>query len=323
MQPPPPVVVPTPEGNAVRTAAKAIPNFGSVTQSSNVSSTNVTFDTARASFDGTNGRVTITHQDSSTTTLDTTVDSVIHDSTEFPSLIRSGYRHRQVAIKKAGSDDIYAVLGADWKSGDPTDYVGYGFWLKADNFRTPSMRIHEAGTFLDGPELRGNPIVPVSGSAIYRGKSQGYYIAEVGSNQEIPQGSRAWGEFEADATLQADFDAGTIGGFINNVTVIEDAASPGPERQMLYMNNSYSVDYVLTLEATPIGTGQFVGDTSMSSPSRQVASSSGKWGGQLSNRPVSVTDGDPRLVGGTFGGGFTEADGSRLDYIGAFGAAKQ
>ena len=88
MPPLPPVVVPTPERNAVRDSANAIPNFGSVTQSSNVNSTNVTFDTARASFDGTNGQVTITHQDSSTTTLDTTVDSIIRDSTELPSPIR-------------------------------------------------------------------------------------------------------------------------------------------------------------------------------------------------------------------------------------------
>ncbi len=297
------------------------PNFGGVNQSSNVDGTNVTTDTTRTVFNGQDVEVIVTHEGSISTTLSTETDFVLSNTGTAPSPIRPGYSHQQRTVGNIVGDDItIAVVETDWDPGNPTDYATFGYWLKVKDYSTPSPR-PQIGAFLDGPEFRGSPIVPASGSASYRGRSQGFYVGVAGSNTLIPTGSLATGEFFADATLVANFGTSMIGGTIDNIETVESAVSP--QGQVLYLNQPGTADYLLTLGNTPIGNGKFVGTTNLSSLSRSVTSSDGKWGGQSSNRPMSATEGDPRLVGGTFGGGFTEADGSQATYIGVFGATKQ
>ena len=307
--------------DAYRAAATATPNFGSVTQSSNVSGSNVTLDTATAAFDGQDVAVIVRQGDSINIGLSTETDFVLGDSGTQSSPIRAGYSHRQRTVGNIVGDDLtLAVVGTDWKTDNYGDYAAFGYWLKIEDFESTSPTA-QIGAFVDGPEFRGNPIVPLSGTATYRGRSQGAYLSVAGTNQEIPAGSVEGGDFFGDATLRADFDTSMIGGTIDNVEGYSSAVDP--QGQLLYLNYYGTSDFVLTLGNTPIGNGQFTGATSIYSPSERVTSQDGKWGGQLSNQPVSTTDSDPRAVGGTFGGGFTLEDNTEAVYIGVFGAFKQ
>ena len=305
-------------GESIRTASVATPNFGSITQSSNVDGTNVTTDTAHTTFDGQSLVVRIDHANSTSTTLNTATDVILSDTGAFPSSLRTGYLHQQRGVGQLANDDLtFALVGTDWDQANPTDYAAFGYWLRVEDVSTSSPEA-QIGAFVDASEFRGTPNVPVSGSATYRGGAQGAYAAVVGSAQGIPAGSLAAGEFYADATLRANFDASTISGVIDNIETVESAIDP--QGQLLYAGVSDSTDYVLTLAETPIGNGQFVGSTRLHNPSLPIVSQDGKWGGQFSNLPVSATDPDPRGVGGTFGGGFTAGDGSAATYIGVFGA---
>ena len=77
------------------------------------------------------------------------------------------------------------------------------------------------------------------------------------------------------------------------------------------------------LGPTPFNaSGEFRGrNVSIESSYTFVSSSRGAWGGKFSNTPD--TEGEPRLVAGTFGGEGNTLGGSELVFIGAFFAPKQ
>ena len=54
---------------------------------------------------------------------------------------------------------------------------------------------------------------------------------------------------------------------------------------------------------------------------RTVTDTSGSWGGQFSN--IQDAAGNPRLVAGTTGADWTESDGSRGAFVGAYIATAQ
>ena len=72
----------------------------------------------------------------------------------------------------------------------------------------------EAGAFADGPGLDPSspPNMPVTGSASYQGAAAGMYAAEYGSDAGSLSGGAEVGKFSADATLNANFNDGTISG---------------------------------------------------------------------------------------------------------------
>ena len=298
---------PQPLLDAAQVASQAQPAFGSVTQSSNVDGTRVTTDRARVTFDGSTAEAEIgTHQ-----------LTVLQAHPVIPSPVRSGYEHQQaVAGSRQGDSAKLAVLGLDWNPNDATDYIGFGYWLGVDGVFDDAPRA-EIGAFIDGPELRGTPVVPVIGSATYRGKAQGFYGAVYGSGASVPSGTLALGEFTADASLTADFEQATIGGRIYSVDLVEAGITPTGQT---YTDTDESA-YELILGTTSIGNGMFTGTTQLRNSELPITSSSGRWGGRFSNQADS--DGEPRLVGGTFGASATLSGGTTGEVIGVFGATKQ
>ncbi len=177
----------------------------------------------------------------------------------------------------------------------------------------------EIGAFIDGPELRGAPVVPTMGSATYRGRAQGFYGALLGAERTVPAGTIALGEFTADATLTADFDQATIGGMIDNVHTVETGVNPltGATR---YSDRKEATAYELTLRATDMGDGTFKGTTELTNPDLTITSSSGRWGGRFSAASDATA---PRAVAGTFGAQAETAGGTRSQFIGVFDADKE
>ena len=138
-------------------------------------------------------------------------------------------------------------------------------------------------------------------------------------------GSVEVGEFEAIATLTADFSAETISGCVGcqggiSVSGVYQDKATGTVGTF----EDVTLDYRVNLGAAPIDsdTGTFTSsNVRVTSSTVPTARSSGAWGGQFSNIPDAA--GDPRLVAGTFGGEASTPGGSRGAFVGAFGAGKQ
>ena len=181
------------------------------------------------------------------------------------------------------------------------------------------------GAFVDGPEIDLNspPTMPVSGTATYFGPAAGLYAAEYGSDAlSAPRGSLEVGEFGGGVTLSADFSSNTIAGRVDNISVSGVFWNSQTSETAAF--SGVATDYRVNLGTTSInvGNGTFQGaNVTLTSPSVPTAQSSGNWAGQFSNRPTS--DGDPRLVAGTFGGAGATAGGSKVGFVGAFFGAKQ
>ena len=215
----------------------------------------------------------------------------------------------------------YSLVAVDWANDNPDDYLAGGYWLHAD---TETVEI---GAFIDGPEMDGDnpPTLPIAGTASYRGSSAGGYLALAGTDANYPVGSLEVGEFVGTATLSADFLAGTINGCVGceddiylRGTVFNSATGLSDEFIGL------PTDYEVNLGSVPFdrSDGRFDGENvTVTSPSVPITQSSGIWAGQFSNVPND--NGDPRLVGGAFGGLASTAGGTQALFIGAFAAGAQ
>ena len=222
------------------------------------------------------------------------------------------------------SSATLGLLAVDWSNNDPGDYLAGGYWLHAA--ANPfSLQI---GAFVDGPELdlSNPPTLPLSGTASYQGSSAGMYALQYGRDGDnVPAGSEELGEFSGIATLTANFSAGTIAGCIG---CVGDILLSG-----VYYDSA--TGEVLGFDGVPTGyrvnlgrvafnrsNATFQGsNVTLSHPLATVASSSGTWAGQFSNRLNG--SGDPRLVAGTFGGEGSTAGGSRTVFVGAFAAGSR
>ena len=295
--------------DAATDAFEAIPVFGSVTQSSDVDGTGRTRESVTVRFDGSEILADIgTHR-----------LAVLRSDPAIPSPVRNGYEHRKViAVSLQGDAARFAVMGLDWDPDDPADYIGFGYWLGVDGVFDPDPQA-EVGAFIDGPELRGAPVVPTMGTATYSGRAQGFYGALLGAERSVPAGTLALGEFTADATLTADFGQATISGLIDNVRTVETGVNPLTGKT-LYSDRKEATAYELILQATAIGAGTFTGTTELTNPDLTITRSSGRWGGRFS----AASDGTaPRSVAGTFGAQADTAGGTRSHFIGVFDADKE
>ncbi len=323
--------------SAVR-VADSLPRFGSVTQSTNRDANGVTTDRASAAFDGAGSTVTITRADSSTLTLDTadavvTLDPEPDTLTGIPGGARTlrGWGTLNVAGRAADAA-AFVVTSAD---GAPNDWLAVGAYLHVAGQNllstAPTVTGAEMGAFVDGPELRlPPPNLPGAGTARYEGTAGGLYVTRYGTGYAgVTPGSTAVGGIDATATLTADFANNTISGCIGckgDVLlsgVITDSAS-GASRDFA----SVPSDVQLRLGATEIDSDDTFRsrDVTVFDPAWQraglgVTRQSGSWGGRFSNLPVAT--GEPRLVGGTFGGEGMLNNGTRGAYVGAFVAGKQ
>ena len=294
-------------------AAGNLPNFGSVTQSSNGGSVaGVTGDAASASFNGRNVRLTVRRADGSRLVLDAATDRI---GSENYAPIVPGYSYRGDALLTHTATSVsVAAVYTNWNNADPTDYLAGGYWMHFSGRSDPlTITGAEIGAFVDGPEISSAPTLPNLGTATYSGRAGGLYGYSYGSatGAEI-------GEFAAATTLTANFNADTISGCIGcNGGVFVTGVATGANGQTQTFTDVH-VPARLRLGAAPIGSGGAFRnrDVVLERDDATVTQTSGSWGGRFSN--VQSQAGDPRLVAGTAGAEWTEADGGQGVVVGAW-----
>lgn len=323
--------------DSVTGAARALPRFGSVTQSTNVDSNGVTTDSARAAFDGAGMTVKVTRADSSVLTIDT-ADAVVEDERLDIRFLIPGALRTERSWGTLNIGDRAATLsgvGVTSAVGDSDDWLALGGWLHIAGRNllssAPSVTSIDMGAFVDGPELRSHPTtLPVTGTARYEGYAGGLYAARYGNGfGNVAPGTAVFGAFEAVATLTADFADNSISGCVGckgdmSVSGVFTDGGTGQTRSFADVADDAQIRLG---EAQIAQDGTFrVRDVTYFSPTAArlgvgVARQGGTWGGKFSN--LSVDTGEPRLAAGTFGGEVTLSDGSQSAYVGAFGAGKQ
>jgi len=207
-----------------------------------------------------------------------------------------------------------ARVAIDWALDDPMDYLAGGYWIHATGEVVAGDSSQaEIGAFVDGPELRGAPTLPVAGTATYSGLAAGAYTALLGIEFGPDQGRQDIGEFEADISLTADFGNATVAGSLENIVLDFFATTPDGQVEE---HGGESVGYGLTLGGSIRENGTFAGtDLVLSHPLVPVATQ-GSWGGRFS--AANDADGNPRIVAGTIGGTGSTPGGTEVSFVGAF-----
>lgn len=294
---------------AARRAAASTPQFGSVTQSSNRT------DRASARFSaGPRLRVDITRQRAGTISLDTALHTVAKESITSPV---TGRRLSQaVVLEHSASEATLGLVAVDWSSTDSSDYLAGGYWLHmTGDIYEGRLTGAEVGAFVDGPEIRGTPSMPLRGTATYDGLAAGLYASRYGSDiPGVPQGTHELGEFSGDLRLTADFADQTIHGAVTNVSLSYVGETPNGA---VYAEVDQATDYRVNLGATRIGSnGTFTGNSISVTHPLIASRTEGSWGGRFST--VDDRAGNPRMVAGTLGGTSTTPGGSTSSFVGPF-----
>ena len=206
-------------------------------------------------------------------------------------------------------------VAVDWAHDDPMDYLAGGYWIHATgDVDAGDISGAELGAFVDGPELRGTPSLPVTGTATYSGFAAGAFTALRGIEYGHDEGRQDIGEFEADVSLTADFANATIAGSLDNIVVDYIATSPDGQVEA---HGGESVGFGLTLGEVPIGAnGTFDGTNLVLSHPRIPVATQGSWGGRFST--ANDVDGNPRIVAGTVGGTGSTLGGTVVSFVGGF-----
>ncbi len=114
--------------DSVAGAARALPRFGSVTQSTNVDSSGVTADRASVVFDGTGMTVKVTRADSSVLTIDT-ADAVVEEERPDTRFLIPGALRTERSWGTLNISDRAATLsgiGVTSAVGDSDDWLALG-----------------------------------------------------------------------------------------------------------------------------------------------------------------------------------------------------
>ena len=307
------------QAQSFKTAATALPKFGSVTQSSNVDSNGRTTDRASADFDGTTAEITVTREDGSTFTFDSSdeawLSGVIDPSAQFvpPGQTDARYSYH---VHEASENLFFAsYIERGW--GDSGNWYVGGYWIRGGSNPYLHKAEVELGAFLDSPEIdpASPPTLPDAGSATYTGGAQGVYY------HDLVDGSREIGQYIGDMTLTVDFATRAL------------EYCTGCTRQTLLYGHHVSVDGKITrftgvaneliyrATATVGDDGTFeTQNTSLTrtagSQRSPVASNKGSLGGTFSNLPDA--DGNPRTVMGTNGGEYEFESGDGGAWVGSF-----
>ena len=168
--------------DAAAGAASAAPAFGSVTQSTNTDNDGVTTDRASATFEvdpqGVPRLVVdITRAGLSDIRIATAGDDGDDNALDsYQSPIVGRTNAFAVPFYLSNTSLTIGSVDVGWSSSDPTDYVAMGTWLNATgDFLNGVIDSASIGAFVDGPEIRGTPTLPVTGTATYNGPAEGMY----------------------------------------------------------------------------------------------------------------------------------------------------
>lgn len=277
-------------------------------------------------FDGSDLTITISRDDGDPLTLDTASDpSEVSDP--FESFI-VGHSARIVVVLEIGTKGMsFAQAAITANDDDAAEYLTMGYWTHITGDLTElSVTGVEMGAFVDSPEL--SPASPVSlpdqGTASYFGPAGGAYSVVHGEDGAGPLDSVEIGEFSSSVELTADFAAGTIEGCVGCREAVS-LIGMLYDRDTVEGRDVYTSDsgYWMQLGATNLrANGTFDGERiSLHNRVVSIDSAEGAWGGRFSNIPDS--DGDPRLVAGTFGAEAISDGGSEGAFIGSFFGTKE
>ena len=273
-------------------------------------------------YDGQVLSVEVSHLDGSTTTL-TTARNAVDNGKPFRPLMpaHSGWAWTLVNTAQDGTSYVYTKIS--WDNDDPTNYLAAGYWLHYPG-HPPDPSMVEVAGFIDGPELDvvlNPPRMPIQGQATYRGPAGGVYQYQYGDDWEELAGTTGMDEYEAIATLTADFSDGTLRGCIGcegDIALRHGKLHQHLPDEVQPLAES-PTDYELHLGVASFnpdnGTFEHSGVT-VRHPERTITQSGGFWGGGFSNIPDPA--GNPRLLSGFGDALFEEADGSVGYFWGMF-----
>ncbi len=275
----------------------------------------IVFET-NAEFNGPRLRVFLTLEDGREVSVNTHDDAI--SGVAEPSPIPGHHATSWTLSKEVpeGTSLVYAL--ASWNPDNPQDYLMAGWWAEFNGEHPPNLTYQnlEEYSILDGPEFHSEAPAGllVSGSASYEGPAGGeYYYVPSTTMEPQPFVVDGW---EAMASLNADFEAGTISGCVGCTGdfVVRTALVPA-SRGDVHLDIS---DFEMHLEAHPYdGKPDFDGGAvQIHHPARQITPTEGSWGGSFSRTPDG--DGKPRLVAGFAYGDFEENDGSFGGFFGSF-----
>ena len=317
---------PTATLTSATNVSTSLPNFGSVTQSSNKGVGNITTDAAQTTFDGRNISISVTREDNTSFTVNSGTDTF--ESERFSSPIPGHSGREDVLVKVENTNATLGRFSTSWSNADPTDYLAGGYWLHiTGNAGLATITGVEVGAFVDGPELSSAPTLPNLGQASYAGPAGGLYAFQYGNLRaqlaELPVGTMEIGEFAGPITLTADFRTSTIEGCVGCAGAIYvQGAAITPSGQIGTFSSSVPGVRVVLDPANFESNGQFrAQNVRIEIDGVNIVQSGGSWGGMFSNIPDS--SGQPRLVAGTAAGGWTESDASEGAFVGTFGATNQ
>ena len=249
-------------------------------------------------------------QGESSLSLDTSLHTVDYEVGTSPV---TGREFAEALVLKHNPSELtIGLVAADWDSTDPTDYLAGGYWLHATgDIYGGEINDAEMGAFVDGPELRGTPDMPLTGTATYDGRAAGLYASRYGTDGgAVPRGTHELGEFSGDLSLTADFRASNISGVVDNIYLDYVVVAPSGASRL----GSGATDYRVNLGAAQFGSGgAFTGSNVTVTHPSVTARSEGSWGGKFSTTDDSA--GNPRLVAGTLGGTATTPGGSTSSFL--------
>ena len=274
---------------AIAKASQNSPKAGSVTQSSNAGSDDVTTDSVSVEARYVGDKVQYKVQNSNAGwSVDSGEDEVLDRV--------GGEDWDGVELKKrlSGADlyvDVYAGPVP------PSDHLAGGLWVYVPDSAT-NVDDFVFGAFVDGNDpFEQSELSALTGVVTYEGEGDVTLVY----SDENPAARRNYFP-EASVTLRVDFDNETVSGTIHSFNA---------DGEPVNLNMAE-----LTLEEANIGdsdSGFFSGDTRGTTP--KGVDGEGKWGGQF----FGNGDGAPKGVAGTFG--FTTSNGEE-SVLGVFGVSR-
>lgn len=184
----------------------------------------------------------------------------------------------------------------------PDDYLVFGHWLYVPN-DVESFEDYDFGVLAGGGDPYLSLADNLTGTAMYAGRAGGLYFT-------LTNPEREWGTFDADVTLTADFDNGTLGGRVENFRF--NAAATGFPRQLHLLSSPI----VPSPASIPPGQAVAAGVVADGLP---TSSWDGEWNAAFYGNSANPTD-HPGGIAGTFG---ATNDANDHGLAGAFGAYKQ
>ena len=275
--------------DAIAKASQNSPKAGSVTQSSNAGSDDVTTDSVSVEAGYVGDKVQYRVQNSNAGwSIDSKEDEVLDRV--------GGEDWDGVELKKRLSG---AYLYVDVYTGPvpPSDHLAGGLWVYVPDSAT-NVDDFVFGAFVDGNDpFEQSELSALTGVVTYEGEGDVTLVY----SDENPAARRNYFT-DASVTLRVDFDNETVSGTIHSFNA---------DGEPVNLNMAE-----LTLEEANIGdsnSGFFSGDTRGTTP--KGVNGEGKWGGQF----FGNGDGAPKGVAGTFG--FTTSNGEE-SVLGVFGASR-